>query len=734
MRLFKKRQVNPPQLVRLSFLGHDEYQTVKAVPALVVEDVPTPPKATKGLSTWGKRMGRKLEQLKRNDSKERLSFPLPSQSRKNWRPFDHVWRSKSESDKGEHPVPSSISAEAGSFSDHGDDAKTHTMYRSRSVSHIDSPYHNTTCSSISSLPSTEEDSHSDQDSVSPMKTMSCDNIASLGRSFGRKASFPYAFLRPRLVTVPEEMSLNSGCASKKAQSCNALNFNKSESRTNIPDGTLVEKVAINGHVTVDRVDPEFKRSLGSVRVHVPPIQRSVLIEDDNYAYITYIRSDESGYESDSTRAGNDSPRDSPRKTYERNDPVYGTLDKGDGQNTPVLPPFLPRTAHSKSRKSIAVCSEDRMNNLTNGLQSPSLREIFQANEFNSPLMDEFQSWTLDRKLRHDKTSRRFSHGSRKDYHPQYSNSSSCLNTLNDDVKCSRVPSSSESQLNSLLNVSRETQKPNRDSASKMEYVAKMFLIQLTKDDTGELGVYITSQKDEACGLQDYIVAHIEDGGLAYRDRRLSVGDELVNVNGINLKGLTLEDARKTLTETPKEVSILVNRKIAIRKLHQDKQIKTTRRSDRKYSTPVISFSQKHTSLVTESGLCTLPRRPKPSITISTVVFEKGPGKKSLGFSIVGGKDSPKGQLGIYVKTIFPNGQAAESGKLQEGDEIFAVNGKTLDGLLHAEAIAVFKSIKVGQVVLHVGRRKKSILSKSCSELEKLEHTFVETPPRVQVNT
>ncbi|XP_032670168.1 uncharacterized protein LOC116843664 [Odontomachus brunneus] len=108
----------------------------------------------------------------------------------------------------------------------------------------------------------------------------------------------------------------------------------------------------------------------------------------------------------------------------------------------------------------------------------------------------------------------------------------------------------------------------------------------------------------------------------------------------------------------------------------------------------------------ESRFCTLPRPGKSgaSFTILTARFLKGPGHKGLGFSIVGGTDSPRGNMGIYVKTVFPNGQAADLGTVKEGDEILSINSKPLHGMTHAEAIAEFKSVKAGDVVLHVGRR------------------------------
>ncbi|KAJ6635216.1 PDZ domain-containing protein 2 [Pseudolycoriella hygida] len=88
-----------------------------------------------------------------------------------------------------------------------------------------------------------------------------------------------------------------------------------------------------------------------------------------------------------------------------------------------------------------------------------------------------------------------------------------------------------------------------------------------------------------------------------------------------------------------------------------------------------------------------------------VRFTKGLGMKSLGFSIVGGRDSPKGHMGIYVKTIFPSGQAADEGTLLVGDQILAINGTLVQEMNHSETISLFKNIREGDVILNVARRR-----------------------------
>ncbi|XP_033607001.1 PDZ domain-containing protein 2 isoform X3 [Cryptotermes secundus] len=313
------------------------------------------------------------------------------------------------------------------------------------------------------------------------------------------------------------------------------------------------------------------------------------------------------------------------------------------------------------------------------------------------------------------------------------------------------------------------------------------VVRLQRSDPAEeLGIFIAKTQLSEQGSAGYLVAHVVPGGLAHREGTLCIGDEIINVNGRRLRGLTMSGARDALGSGPRDVDLVIARpqwqevsapprpksmmpessvdyenvlilpatadtppeehqdyeevvfkcpspasKVIKRRQHFQKNSKVFRRAIASYTAggqgdeltdarTDIGGTEDHT-LMSTSNFCTLPRRPRSSVcSFHTVIFEKGHGNKGLGFTIVGGRDSPRGALGIFVKSILPGGQAAEDGRLRAGDELLAVNGEVCHDLTHSEAVALFKKIKSGPVALHVCRRIRtkdsSTKARSCTDL------------------
>ncbi|RXN25559.1 multiple PDZ domain -like protein [Labeo rohita] len=87
-----------------------------------------------------------------------------------------------------------------------------------------------------------------------------------------------------------------------------------------------------------------------------------------------------------------------------------------------------------------------------------------------------------------------------------------------------------------------------------------------------------------------------------------------------------------------------------------------------------------------------------SSQFQTIILERG--SAGLGFSIVGGFGSSHGDLPIYVKNIFPKGAAVEDGRLRRGVQLLTVNGQSLEGVTHSEAVELLRQTS-GTVTLQV---------------------------------
>ncbi|XP_055445014.1 tyrosine-protein phosphatase non-receptor type 13 isoform X9 [Bubalus kerabau] len=91
---------------------------------------------------------------------------------------------------------------------------------------------------------------------------------------------------------------------------------------------------------------------------------------------------------------------------------------------------------------------------------------------------------------------------------------------------------------------------------------------------------------------------------------------------------------------------------------------------------------------------TFPSSPPKPGDIFEVELAKN--DNSLGISVTGGVNTSVRHGGIYVKAIIPKGAAESDGRIHKGDRVLAVNGVSLEGATHKQAVETLRN--TGQVV------------------------------------
>jgi len=263
-----------------------------------------------------------------------------------------------------------------------------------------------------------------------------------------------------------------------------------------------------------------------------------------------------------------------------------------------------------------------------------------------------------------------------------------------------------------------------ESQFKDEEAFEYLTLDLNKVPGQGLGLSIVGRRNDT----GVFVSDVVKGGIAESDGRLLAGDQILSVNGEDLKNATQDIAAAVLKRTtgrvilevarlkhgtssrPSSMSSLPNIYPGTESMSSMENISVHVPLDPEHPevgpdsssvpslppagfSPTSSMAQENVELVQsdEEG-DEAPLEPK------IIELERGP--EGLGFSIVGGHGSPHGDLPIYVKTVFPTGAAARDGQLKRGDQIIAVNGESLVGVAHESAVSMLKRTK-GRIVLTV---------------------------------
>uniref|UniRef100_A0A8C2Y8M9 Multiple PDZ domain protein n=1 Tax=Coturnix japonica TaxID=93934 RepID=A0A8C2Y8M9_COTJA len=206
-------------------------------------------------------------------------------------------------------------------------------------------------------------------------------------------------------------------------------------------------------------------------------------------------------------------------------------------------------------------------------------------------------------------------------------------------------------------------------------------VEIKKGPADSLGVSIAGGVGSPLGDIPIFIAMMHPNGVAAQTQKLRVGDRIVSICGTSTEGMTHSQAVSILKNASGTIELQV---VA----GGDVSVITGQQQD----PPTSSLSL---AGLTPTGIFQDDLGPPQ---YKTITLERGP--DGLGFSIVGGYGSPHGDLPIYVKTVFAKGAAAEDGRLKRGDQIIAVNGQSLEGVTHEEAVAILKRTK-GTVTLTV---------------------------------
>ncbi|XP_061315252.1 FERM and PDZ domain-containing protein 2 isoform X4 [Pezoporus flaviventris] len=273
---------------------------------------------------------------------------------------------------------------------------------------------------------------------------------------------------------------------------------------------------------------------------------------------------------------------------------------------------------------------------------------------------------------------------------------------------------------------------------------EIICVNLKRDPKNGFGFVIIGGENVGKLDLGIFIASIIPGGPADRAGNIKPGGRLISVNNTSLEGVSFNTAVKIIQNSPDEVELIISQPKDIceeglneeknlsrgnstsgseiscadnrRKKIQDCHTALPKEQDRNVDALEKALSW---SLVPNVGSrIQVPSAdsldveetdsshlPSPSETnskeIYTVELVKEDG--TFGISVTGGINTSVRHGGIYVKSIIPMGPADKDGQIKIGDRLLEVDGISLCGITHKQAVEhLKKSGQIAKLVLERG--------------------------------